>query len=307
MRTNTAEERPELRPTSSLTVAAWDNTCLGCETLLVGPFCSNCGQRAVPPSPTLRELGGEAFSEFSGWDGKFAETIRTLIRHPGQLTLEFLRGKRSRYISPLRLYLSCSVAYFVLAAAYHSPVTRTAVAVTVSDSKSAPTQVDLAKKTAGLTTEDREAIRASINSMPRLLRPVAQRVANDPQGFQNDIFNALPKGLFVLLPAFAGILKLLYRKRHFAEHLYFSLHLYAFAFLVLSVTALVKWVPSAAVIAVAGIAVLLWVPAYTHLALRRVYGGSFSATLLKELAMSVLYSVASIPVLLALAIWVSRA
>ena len=52
--------------------------CLNCGHELHGQFCSECGQRAVPPHPTVRELAGDAFAEFSGWDGKFAETIRRL-------------------------------------------------------------------------------------------------------------------------------------------------------------------------------------------------------------------------------------
>ena len=60
------------------------------------------------------------------------------------------------------------------------------------------------------------------------------------------------------------------------------------------------------VIGVVGVAVLLWLPAYTHLALRRVYGGSFGATLVKELVLSALYAAAAIPVLLGLAICVAN-
>ena len=46
-----------------------DRACLNCGSALVGPFCAECGQRAVPPYPTLRELVGDAFAELSGWDG----------------------------------------------------------------------------------------------------------------------------------------------------------------------------------------------------------------------------------------------
>ena len=42
----------------------WASSCLNCGASLVGPFCSDCGQRAVPPSPTLNELAGDAIAEF---------------------------------------------------------------------------------------------------------------------------------------------------------------------------------------------------------------------------------------------------
>ncbi|HTE46678.1 MAG TPA: DUF3667 domain-containing protein [Gemmatimonadaceae bacterium] len=318
MRTNAVEERAELSPVASSTATPrqaspqWSDACLACDRPLNGPFCSNCGQRAVPPNPTLRELGGEAFAEFSGWDGKFADTIRTLIWRPGQLTLKFLRGKRSQYITPLRLYLSCSLVYFVLAAANRSSVERAGrggpgIVVTTTQPNGSAKALDLSRGVGGISAEDRETIRAAIESAPALLRPVARRILEDKKGFQQDVFNALPKGLFVLLPAFAGILTLLYRRRHYAEHLYFAMHLHAFTFLALAVTALVKWVPSALVIGVTGVAAMLWISVYTHVALRRVYGGSFAGTLVKEAAMGVLYFAAFIPVLIGLAVWVARA
>ena len=58
----------------------------------------------------------DAFWELSGWDGRFASTVRALLQRSGMLTQEFLEGRRARYVSPLRLYLTTSLAYFLLAA-----------------------------------------------------------------------------------------------------------------------------------------------------------------------------------------------
>ena len=91
-------------------------SCLNCGTALTGPFCSECGQRDIPAYPSVRELAVDAVSEFSGWDGRLALTLRTLVRRPGLLTREFLEGRRARYISPLRVYLTASLVYFLLAA-----------------------------------------------------------------------------------------------------------------------------------------------------------------------------------------------
>ena len=65
----------------------------------------------------MRELAVDAFWELSGWDGRFALTVRSLLRRPGMLTREFLEGRRARYVSPLRLYLMASLVYFLIAAA----------------------------------------------------------------------------------------------------------------------------------------------------------------------------------------------
>jgi hypothetical protein len=49
----------------------------------------------------------------------------------------------------------------------------------------------------------------------------------------------------------------------------------------------------------------LWIPVYVHLALVRVYGGSQLVTLLKELGISVLYVLASLPMIMILAMYVA--
>lgn len=105
-------------------IAAWTAECLNCGAALTGPFCAACGQRAIPPDPTVRELAGDAFAELSGWDGKFVETFKALVRSPGELTRAFVIGKRARYIAPVRLYLTLSVIYFLVATA--APILRPA-------------------------------------------------------------------------------------------------------------------------------------------------------------------------------------
>ena len=91
--------------------------CLNCGADLSGPFCAACGQRAVPPNPTVKELAGDAWQELSGYDGRIAATLRGLL-HPSQLTIEYLRGHRATYLPPaVRVYLIASLVYFVVAAA----------------------------------------------------------------------------------------------------------------------------------------------------------------------------------------------
>jgi hypothetical protein len=77
--------------------------------------------------------------------------------------------------------------------------------------------------------------------------------------------------MFVLLPAFAGMLALLFRSRGFSytEHLVFALHLHAFWFGTIALMMLaLEWLPWFALLG------LLAIPAYAALAFRRVYGGA---------------------------------
>lgn len=116
----------------------------------------------------------------------------------------------------------------------------------------------------------------------------------------------LPRLMFVLLPIFALLLAALYRSRLYAEHLVFALHYHAFAFLALSVDAVMQAIARPSLLAVqsgaaqglspvaivaatiAGIAqfsVILYLAA----ALRRVYGGGVIGAALKGVVLMALY------------------
>jgi hypothetical protein len=297
--------------------------CLNCGAELGGPFCSSCGQRDIPPYPSVRELAVDAFWELSGWDGRFASTVRALIRRPGELTREFLEGRRARYISPLRLYLMCSLVYFLIAAAAPDvrlddgrtifmglrvagspPVDSTAglsrperVGSAVDESLNKGVELSEAEKAAAL--ED-------IKRAPDFMQPFLRRSVSDPEGFKRGILQAMPRMLFALLPVFAAIVALFYRGRKYPEHLYFAIHLHAFVFLALAFNALLKFTQTPWVIAVVALPVLLSIPVYSTVAFRRAYGGTLIATLGKELAIGVLYCAVSFVALILTVYVVSR-
>jgi len=287
--------------TTGTDAPAWATACLNCGTPLSGPFCAQCGQNAAPPHPSVHELAHDALEQFVHWDGKVGATLRCLIAHPGALTCDVLTGRRARYVSPLRLYLTCSVVYFLLSAA--APATR--VNFNVSVPSPGAGKVRVVGPGAQLTDNERAEAVASSDKMPRLLRQFAHRTIEDPSGLRRDMLQALPKVLFALLPVFAAVLALFYRRRRFVEHLYFALHLHAFIFIAMAIRPLLRFVPFPPLEFVAGIAVLVWIPVYAHVAFHRVYGSTHGITALKETGVSVLYGLASMPVLLATALWVA--
>ncbi len=293
--------------TSDRETAELEHLCLNCGDPLHGTFCSACGQRVVPPRPSLRELVGEAFAEFSGWDGKLANTLRLLIRRPGQLTLDFLDGRRARYITPLRLYLSVSLVYFLLSAGAPPSVSTGGFAKAISaNTQHVKVSVGVQAPDRQLSTEDREAILASAGSAPAPLRPALRRLATDPSGFQKDFSELSPKVFFALLPVFAVILALFYRGRGFVEHLYFTIHLQTFLFVALGFGVLARFTHFLPLMVLAAIVSVVWTPLYAHFALRRVYGGSNGSTILKELGIGLLYGAVYFPAMVSLAVWVGN-
>src|SRR5580765_6839550 len=90
--------------------------CANCGAPRAGPFCHTCGQKAASRNISLHDFFHEAFHEFAHVDNKILRTLRLLLTKPGDLTREFLSGRRQRYVPPLRLYLTCSLIFFALAA-----------------------------------------------------------------------------------------------------------------------------------------------------------------------------------------------
>jgi hypothetical protein len=296
MTTTVREHQGELAPPPHAVAPSWRTRCLNCDSTLVGPFCAQCGQRAAPPHPSLRELGGEAFAELSGWDGKLASTLKLLMGKPGELTRQFLDGRRAHFISPLRLYLTASLVFFLFAG--RAPITSTSrLGKPGAPAPAAATSDDEAR---------RRELLANVASAPAIMRPLILKAATDQPGLVAGVMDALPKGLFALLPFFAAILMVFYRERRFAEHLYFAIHVHAFIFVAFDVAMVLQRVTRSATISlVFAVAASLWIPIYTHLALVRVYGGSQTATVLKELGISALYALASLPMILMLGMWVA--
>ena len=90
--------------------------CLNCAAPLTGRYCAACGQKANDLDPSLRDVAHEVAHEFIHVDTRFVRSVRLLFTQPGVLTREYFQGRRSRYVSPLRLYLIFSVVFFAVSA-----------------------------------------------------------------------------------------------------------------------------------------------------------------------------------------------
>jgi hypothetical protein len=231
------------------------------------------------------------------------------------LTREFLEGRRARYLSPLRLYLLASLAYFVLAAAAPNgklPGKKPETLTVTASAKSRPERVADAVSGSfdggqGLSSEDRASALKDVERAPALMRPTLHKAIADPAGFKRGIAETMPRMLFALLPVFAAIVAIFYRRRKYPEHLYFAIHLHAFIFLALSVAAIAKFARVPAIVETVGILSVLWIPVYATLAFRRAYGGSIAATLAKEVAIGMIYAAVSVVAFILTIYWVSIA
>lgn len=273
--------------------------CLNCGAELLGAFCAACGQRAVPPDPTVKELAGDAWQELTGYDGRIAATLRGLL-HPGRLTIEYLRGHRASYLPPVRVYLIASLVYFVIAAAAPPTPPRRAGEV------SGPVGLRLglwSTSNTELTADDRAELREDVESAPLLLRPLLRSLVQDPEKVRAQLFTTMPRVFFAMLPVFAAILALFYRGRRFPTHLVFAAHVHAFAFTALMLAEAVKFTRNDIVPAVVGLAMVLIVLGYGLRALKAVYGGGWLRTLVKASGIGLMYLIASVPAFMIILTW----
>ena len=90
-----------------------ERACLNCGTPLAGPHCHECGQRAHVHR-TLSAFFHDLLHGVLHFEGKTWRTMPLLVWRPGQLTREYIDGKRARYVSPIALFLFVVFLSFAL-------------------------------------------------------------------------------------------------------------------------------------------------------------------------------------------------
>jgi hypothetical protein len=250
--------------------------CRNCGEVLHGKYCHACGQRSGPTELGVHELLHEGFHEFAHLDeSKIAQTLKLLLFKPGELTAELLRGRRARYIPPLRLYLVCSLLFFALAAWSQSPFINIQM-----------TKDDIAD------SAEREAVQ----------REAAARLEH----LREEMMHNTPRAMFVLMPVFGLFSWGFYRRAqpYYVPHLYYAVHFHAFVFLMLATRVALSFAGSIGGV-VGGLFPLTIVP-YHYLALRRVFGGTRGQVAWKGTLIAVLYTATIMAIMIGLILMTLR-
>ena len=91
-----------------------EKNCLNCQSEVVGRYCHKCGQENLEPKETVWHLVQHFFNDITHFDGKFFATVKYLLRKPGFLSLEYMRGRRMSYLNPIRMYVFTSAIFFII-------------------------------------------------------------------------------------------------------------------------------------------------------------------------------------------------
>jgi len=118
-----------------------------------------------------------------------------------------------------------------------------------------------------------------------------QRIGAASQ-FARDVIGQVPTVMFIVLPIFAFLMKVLYARRDwfYSEHVVFALHTHAFAFVAFSTMVLLIWLGNGAEWTGVTVALLtLALPVYFLLAMKHVYQQGWIKTLIKAWLLTWMY------------------
>lgn len=302
--------------------------CLNCRTELNSEmhYCPNCGQKNIPAKVPVKELFGHFIEDYFTVDHKLTKSVFWLLYRPGFLTLEYISGKRASYIAPVRVFLFFSILFFVIESynlsldvksgddfgsffqplkgdtvsvkdvtsiAISGPKDYTLFGACLDDYRGNP---DSVQKSFKYTSAD-DFINKCHAETPDAERFVIKKLYKIEQGglgsFQSFLLSAASKVIFLMVPLFALLMKLVYwrRKRYYFEHFVFAVHLHTFLFIIFILVTFVEllkvpifWEP-----------VFLGILHYFAFAIRKVYQQNWLKTILKTGLLSAMYVAVFLP------------
>ncbi len=328
-----------------------EKDCLNCGTIVQGRYCQHCGQENVVPKETFWHMFTHFFYDITHFDSSFFHTVHHLILKPGFLSQEYMLGRRSRYLHPIRMYVFSSAIFFLLFFSVFKPEDGIKVNPVIEGKERGKyisrLEKKLKKDTANIKLKEALALAkdtsrvlkandindvygerggisfsgrsykdfATYDSIEKTLpknkrdgwfarRLVKKQLQIEEKYKENpdeavkklveSILHRLPYMLFISLPLFALILKIVYFRRKqffYADHGVFTIHLYVFTFLLLMVVfGLGKLEDATGWDSLAIVMVILFLGLFFYLykAMRKFYGQGRGKTFLKFLLVSIL-------------------
>ena len=192
-----------------------DNTnqqCATCGEPLSGKYCHNCGEKLHQRYEfALPYYSREIIYQVTHIDAKIFKTLQLLVTRPGQLTEEYLLGRKNKYIRPIRLYLVLSMLYFLSFSFFDKAALLDIRHVLKFD----------------FTGRLLPALHAKQQLLGSLPEDLFYRTIN--QQLNNKISLLLLLAIFL----YAVVFKIIFiaKNRYYVEHLIFCLHLMSFSFL----------------------------------------------------------------------------
>lgn len=249
-------------------------TCANCGVTLIGEYCHECGEKPL----SHHDLTVKHFvihtvvHEFTHLNGSIFQTLKLLVTKPGFLAKEYFSGRMSRYINPLRLYLTLSLVFFF------ASNLATEGSVSISEiARSEPTGYlsRLMEEKAKTVDFESETVKQKIHGKSKTLNAIL----------------SLTQVLFIAL-AFMAVYYV--SRQYYVEHLVLALYFVSFFLIVLTALSVLSFTfikavhyfhPSDAIRYLISRILQFWAPlgilaAYLFLAFRTFYGSSIVRALI---------------------------
>ena len=220
-------------------------------------FCPHCGQKNKIINLHLKHLLHDFLSSALNLDSKFLLTFKTLVFYPGKLPKEFLSGRRTKYMPPVRIYIIVSLVYFTMLSFLSTDMvnfSESANQVMLSESDS------LNQPEAESSKNDDNSLLITLNNLDELNDTIVESLGSDSsveKGINktlrqlktregkkafSDLFRKYTSmGMFILMPLTALIFFLMFYKGTFyIQHLVFVLHLQSLMYILFVVFNLVE-------------------------------------------------------------------
>jgi len=301
--------------------------CLNCNAVINGKYCSICGQENLEPQESLWHLIVHFFNDITHFDGKFFSSVKYVVTKPGFLTSEYARGRRMSYLNPVRFYVFTSFLFFLIlftflkkndlikfddkdqiannkldstkinnvltiagadslekAAVYKKQPASKSSIFRVVDYKNR-TEYDSLKKL-GKTT-NKWYKKMLINKQFQLQEKYGEDKEKISEALKHELVALIPQMLFLSLPFFALLLKLLYIRRnkfYYVAHLIFTIHFYIFVYITFLLDSFSQTVGSFKYfgwVKIAGLIISISPVYYLYRAMRNFYEQSRWKTVLK--------------------------
>ena len=283
-------------------------------------FCGHCGQNDRDYLRSLPSLVSDLTREIFQLDSRTFRTLKLLVLRPGELSAEFSRNRRASYSSPVRLYLFFSLLFFFILSVTAPTEKRGEENRPVRIGTDQAEVVDFTALNAALSPQRREKVdeilsrdilpgsepityllarwathrRDALTDVEMFYLAQGVDWLHNPWLAAERLENNLPITMFFMLPVFALLLALFYRKKRrlYVEHFVFSIHVHVAAFVVFTVLALV---PETMIGGILDQVLLLVLAGYNVMALLRYYGDGPVLTLVKWGCLIASYAIMLIP------------
>lgn len=283
------------------------SVCLNCQTSLKPEsdhYCPNCGQRNLKKRILLKDLLREFLSSLIAYDSRLQKSLTSIVTAPGKIALDYIHGKRARYVNPFRMFISIALIFFIFfnwfsdtdyvnfSGIENSKVLPLDSLQSVDGFYNTEKVNQYIIQTDSITyTKAQREMRFDDTFMNyfkfKFMYGVKKAITNE-QTFYNYIIAKLPFLLFFFLPVFTLLSRLFYLRKNisYTEHLIFNFYQQSIFFIFLTLGLFIAQLIPFNFVLLFG----LFFSVYNVLAYKKFYQQSTGITILKAISLNILYA-----------------